>query len=514
MNNSQQPNREFLEHEHYKIRISDLGELLLSRIILFKASDAFSNELETVNFQLTDLFPDFQSNKNLSQYLENKVIKRSDKPSELAADFISALTGQSINAVTTQQSIVDYYNAHFTRRLEIMRDGDNTEFKECIENFTVCKDNKLFTYKVSIRPKTMAQILSNNIRFLLELPNKLWGIIKGKTTNSMPRIDYRKQLEFLIKYLDSRKEITGERNYSFNIKEVNFRYSMAIYSLPNGEFSMLTPGTTEISDKLLLPLFLEINGIIDISAIVLDNRPEILNDIGVIFSINKPPIKNIYNIIFQGLATNLRNKMTESEQVVYDDIYSKLKKAYIYGGRPNLEKSFAELCCWLIKKISFCLEDPSFIKKKAFKWLEAHKNDNKVEIENDFFHPEIHEKLKDEFGDRIIQKPDKFGGYVDFFFDSVIPIELKVRQKSHSLFNESFVIKNFKHGGQAAAYATVSRIAFVLILDLPFDKEKLTNLNNCYRIFEKRFKENEDFPTCIIALVFHCHHPRPSSAKM
>ncbi len=504
----------FLGRKHFRIRFSDFNELLLSRKIFSKASNPLSDKLESVSFQIADLFPKFKSNKELSEYLSNEKITFLSRPTELVVDLISALSSEKLNASKTEQNIKDYYNSFLERRFEIIRDGDTICFKKCIEKLQIIKTEDLFIYKIEFYPKTMARILAENIRSRLELQYKLLKKLEGKINTPPPRIDYKKQLDFLIEFLEKRQKLTGEQYFTIETNDWLFRHAIAYASLPQGILTFLTPGTTNISDKLILPLFLETNSIIDISSIIINSDPKQIDDIKLAYYINKPSLNNIYNIISQGLTPQKRSEMTESQQLIYNDIYTKLNKAYIFGGRPKTEKSFAEICSWLIKKISFCLEDPSFLKKKAIQWLKDHKNDKKIKMEDDFFHPIIFEKLNDEFSDRIIQKPDKFGGYMDFLFDNIIPIELKVRKKNTSVFDELFLEENFKAGGQAAAYAPISRIAIILILDLPHSDAGLTNLNQCYKILTKTFNNNATFPTCLVAFSFHCHHPKPSSAKL
>jgi hypothetical protein len=132
-------------------------------------------------------------------------------------------------------------------------------------------------------------------------------------------------------------------------------------------------------------------------------------------------------------------------------------------------------------------------------------------MEDDFFLPFIYERLRIKFGARIVKKPERFGGEIDILFDDMIPIELKVRKRKKAPLSNKDVDTTFKAASQAAAYASVSRLGIVLILDLPREKACITNIEQCCNVFMKNFSRANDLPTCIVTFIFHCHHPRPSS---
>jgi hypothetical protein len=95
-------------------------------------------------------------------------------------------------------------------------------------------------------------------------------------------------------------------------------------------------------------------------------------------------------------------------------------------------------------------------------------------------------------------------------FDS-IPIELKVRRGKALPLDETLIHEKFPPGSQAAAYASNTRLAFVLVLDLPENQPVSTNLSKSIAVINKDFGSTLGFPTSVITMIFHCHHPKPSS---
>ena len=63
----------------------------------------------------------------------------------------------------------------------------------------------------------------------------------------------------------------------------------------------------------------------------------------------------------------------------------------------------------------------------------------------------------------------------------------------------------------AAAYAALTRLGCVLVLDVPTGTPVVTNLSACIKVVRRDFAEAEH-PTVVVVFVFHCNSPRPSSA--
>ena len=134
-------------------------------------------------------------------------------------------------------------------------------------------------------------------------------------------------------------------------------------------------------------------------------------------------------------------------------------------------------------------------------------------MEDEFFLPRIYERLRQDFGSRVVKKPERFGGEIDILFDDKIPIELKVRRGRRHALDLSEVDDAFRPSGQAAAYASISRLGLVAILDLPDADASVINLDSCVTVVDKRFPEDNPYPTSIVILTFRCQHSIPSNAR-
>jgi hypothetical protein len=323
------------------------------------------------------------------------------------------------------------------------------------------------------------------------------------------RIDYGKQLDLLVEFLRDRQQVTGEKSFSFTTREMPFR--QAIWT--QGKAAMPSAGTCGPSEKILLPLFLEASGIIDISHVGLISSPKQPTDIELKYAINMPAQVSIFGASSQGLSPEDRRCLSEIELSIYARLHRKLQGHYVFAGRPSLEKSFGELTSWTLRKVAFCLEDPAFVNVRAKDWLTRHSGEKLIRMEDEFFLPLIQERLQEAFGDRVKKKPEMYGGKADLFFDD-IPIELKVR-RGHSKPLPEVVDSDYQPAGQASAYASKTRVGFVFVLDLPEGQAYTTNLDSCFRIFERDpgTGASSDLPTCVVVAVFHCHHAVPSRIR-
>lgn len=497
----------FLARRQFKLRFSDISEFFLSRAILLKSPNQKATAEMEVEFSLLDLFPKYDNLTALSDYLIGKTLTLSDRPTELVSDLVSLLSGISIDAAAREESAIAYFNAHLERRLHFLAHADSSDLKACIREFAVDTTAPLHRYRVRFIPRVLAAVSSENLTMFLNIAQVMLRKIAHKMDRADPRIDYRKQLKTLVGFLESRRDTTGETEFSFESRDFAFRHAV-LYT--DDRFTLPSPGTTGASERILLPLFLETNGDLDLTGLSLSSDPLEVHDVVVRYSIARPSITNAFEVMAQGLTPELRSTLNEHELRVYDRLYRYLSKRYVFGGKPVLEASFAELCCWLIRKVAYCLEEPSFLRDKAIAWLHQHRDDKYRKFEDDFFLPAIYERLREHFGSRLIKKPEQFRGEVDILFDTGIPIELKVVESKGNLA-ENAVSEKFPGEGQAAAYASISRLGLVLLLDVAEGKEKITNLEHCVSVTERAFDGDQNLPTCIVVLVFHCHHPKPSS---
>jgi hypothetical protein len=314
--------------------------------------------------------------------------------------------------------------------------------------------------------------------------------------------------------LDRRTSYTGERTFVITSDRLPFRWALMTWVAPGSSlFTMPTPGSSDVEDKILLPIFLEANGLLDILDIRLENDPTRYNEIVVRYAVGRPASRNVFAVWHQGMDPALRTTLNESELEVFNRVHTTLSENLVFGGKLRLERSFAEIAHWLLQKVSYCLEEPSFLKEPAQQWIEQNACRERVEMEDGFFLPFVYERLRTHFGSRVVKKPERFGGEIDIILDDIIPIELKVRRGRVSSLAEQEIDEKFRPGGQAAAYAAISRLGLVLVLDLPEGKPRTINLDSSVRVLARRFPDTADFPTCIVVFIFHCHHPRPSTAR-
>lgn len=113
----------------------------------------------------------------------------------------------------------------------------------------------------------------------------------------------------------------------------------------------------------------------------------------------------------------------------------------------------------------------------------------------------------------MVKKPERFGGEIDILFDDIIPIELKVRRGRKQPLDLSEVDDAFRPSGQAAAYALISRLGFVAILDIPDADVSGVNLESCVSVVDRRFPEDNPYPTSIVVVTFRCQHSVPSGVR-
>ena len=174
-----------------------------------------------------------------------------------------------------------------------------------------------------------------------------------------------------------------------------------------------------------------------------------------------------------------------------EKIFENLNEALIFTGKPKLKEDFVDLIIWFIKKMSYYLEEELFLRNGAVDYLEKHKGNKYTKIEDDFFLPFLFEKLSETFGSqRVTKKPEKFKGEIDILFGNLLPIELKVWRKEHKDL-ENTVDEKFPHIGQAATYASIDRVGFLVILDMSSSKSGIKNIENCWRILTKEFDINK-----------------------
>jgi hypothetical protein len=469
----------------------------------------------TVQLSLCDLFRRYAP-AELTAVLDGATFSLSPKMTEILADVLSTLFRADLEPSTTTHAALDYYQNHIASRLGWLKSGDKIDNRPpCIDDFTTRVTGKLTIFDVAVRPSTLRENIGKYILTELELNTKLLQKLYSadrRPADTGLRIDYRKQVELITTFLDDRQKLTGETEFSLLSNQLPFRWAIARIE---GETDVTMPaiGTSSAEDKILLPLFLEVNGFLDINDLDLESDPLKPDDVVVRYTVRRPATRNIFGASNAGLHPATRSLLNETELALYHRLHASVGEGLVFGGKPKLELSFGTLCAWLIRKASYCLEEPTFLAQPARHWLKQHADDKPLQMEDQFFLPAIYERMRSDFPSRVIKKPERFGGEIDILFDDTIPIELKVRRGLREPLDVADVDEKFRPGGQAAAYAAISRLGFVIVLDLPATETQVVSLENLATVIERRFPETAEYPTCIVVIVFRCYEPTPSSAR-
>jgi hypothetical protein len=505
----------FLGRQHHKLRFTELSETFFCRVILLKCPDPRATEPITVQLSLCDLFRRDKP-KELVAKLENVELSEAPKVMESGSDLISAIIGAPLKARATVKPGLAYYQDHIASRLGWLKSGDPGDNKlPSIEGVTPRTDGPLITYDIVVRPALLRERLGEYIPANLELVGNLLmrlDTAKHRPADPGPRIDYKKQVDLLVEYLNGRYAATGETAFAMLSNQMPFRWALQEFVDALG-VTLPQIGTSEVQDKILLPLYLEVNGFLDIVGLDLESDPLAHHDVVVRYSIRRPAAKNIFGANHAGLEPTVRAQLNETELALYHRLHDAVREGLVFGGKPKLESSFGSICSWLIRKASYCLEEPTFLARPAREWLARHASDNMTQMEDEFFLPSIYEKLRDHFGSRVVKKPERFGGEIDILFDDIIPVELKVRWKRKKPLDVADADESYKPGGQAAAYAAICRVGIVAVLDLPSADSQVVSLENCTTVIERRFPEDAAYPTEVVVIVFRCYDTKPSSSR-
>jgi hypothetical protein len=506
----------FLAREHNKLRFSELPESFFGRLILTKCPDLTSHELTHVELSIATLFRQYKP-VELEERLAGATFPTSHKVEEITADFLNAMIGVDLGLHSGTSEAADYYIDHIASRLKWLKAGEDSEGKlACIEDYVRRDSGNAAVFDITVRPALLVERLACHISIDLELGAKLIKKLaeaQHRPADPGPRIDYLKQVELLNQHLDARQKLTSEGEFSILSNQIPFRWIILHCPIGQDDITMAGIGTTTAVDKILLPFFLEINGGLDVIDVDLESDPLEPNDVAVRYLIRRPATRNIFGAVNQGLEPSVRALLNEIQLSLYARLHRLVRDGLVFGSRPKLEMSFGTCCSWFLRKAAYCLEEPTFLGTPAKVWLKQHENEKRLQMEDDFFLPAMYERLRSDFGSRVVKKPERFGGEIDILFDDIIPIELKVRRGRRSPLDATDVDEAFPPAGQAAAYAAISRLGFVIVLDLPDRDAQVTNLDSCATVIERRFPENSAYPTCIVLIVLRCYPTSPSVTR-
>jgi len=357
----------FLAREHNKLRFNELPESFFARVILAKCSDPTSKAITQVQLSLTDLFRKCKPGE-LESKLAGETLTTSHKITEITADFLNAMVGSDLGVHSTTTAAADYYNNHIASRLKWLKSGEEIDKKQpCIENFDKRVSGQSVVFDITIRPALLVERLGQQIKVDLELSAKLVRVFleaEHRPADPGPRIDYRKQVELLTDFLENRQNITAETEFTIFSNQMPFRWVIQHFPMGTG-VTMAGIGTTTAVDKILLPFFLEINGLLDIIDVDIESDPLEPNDVVVRYFVRRPAKRNIFGASNQGLEVSTRAALNETELSLYSRLHASVRDDLVFGGRPKLEMSFGTCCSWFVRKAAYSLEEPTFLNNPA-----------------------------------------------------------------------------------------------------------------------------------------------------
>ncbi len=495
-----------------KFRVHDLNEIIIVRKIICKSDIANSTELQSIQFDLADLY------ESLSlELLEKQIdltVSRIDSIDEMLNIALSKITKEEFAPPTEEINLIDYYNDLLYNRLLRLKEGRGySGFEEpgktkFIKDFTINKNNKLHRYKIDFIVEDMLKSYKEYTAEIFDLNMKLSDFGKN-FEGSAPSFD--KQAERFIIQAKKQMKILGQQN--INIAMDSWSRRMTTFLLEEDDI-ILHPLSMDNFSKSMLPILLEVIGLLDINDLCLVNRVNEIDNANVQYNISIPCVKNVFDAETEFIPINIRKNLSESQIVILERIFDEISNALIFLGKPKLKNSFTDLIIWLMKKITFCLEEETFLRDKAFEYIDDNKDTKYSQMEDQFFLPFIYERLCDGFNsNRILKKPEKSNGEIDLLFDNVIPIELKVwKGKEKNVISEESS-KYKKNISQAACYANIDRIGFLLILDVSNKGGEITNLEQCWHVETIESINNELYSTKVISCVFNCNYISPSRIK-
>ena len=493
-----------------KFQCHDILEILIARKILQKCDCGKLNQMQETDLSIIDFFSS-HSMELFEKLIKSKKFNICTTGNEHAAFLLSKITGSDIGSPEYEYDAIDYYNEIVEKGLRYLKTGDNSGLKACIKNFILIDGNNVKTFKITFVPQDIHESIKEWIKGQLAFREKLLDLHGAGMRGTPPTFEFQSN-----RFLERLKQLQNDLGReSVNLGLYDWGSRGILLKSENDDEIYDHPLNLTISDKSIVPLFMETQGFIDILDLSFVNSPLYPTEADIQFLVRYPCLTNLFSVDTQFLKSSVQKQLSESQIVILARIFEKLTTNIVFSGKPKLRNSFVDLIVWLMKKSTFCLEEASFLQDKALDFLETHANDRYTKTEDDFFLPFMLEKLTDEFGtDRVIKKPEKYNGEIDLLFDSSIPLELKVWKNRNSSKLEESVEAKFPQAGQAAAYAAINRLAFLLILDVSNPNKEITNLENCWETINLHFSNQKTLPTVVIAVIFHCNQPQPSKFKI
>ncbi|WOO38096.1 hypothetical protein R2R35_06230 [Anaerocolumna sp. AGMB13020] len=493
-------------------RVHDLNEIIIARKIINKCDISIRAELQSIQFDLSDLYE--SHGLELIEQQINIVVTKRDSLNEILNMTLSKLTNEKFTASSYEVELIDYYNDLIYRRLERLKDGRGYsgigDFgkTKMIESFKIDKTGKLYKFKVDVILNNMLKAYKEYTNEIYEINNKL--IEYGKNIQG-DAPSFEKQAERFIMQAKKQMSLLGQRCAKISMDGWSRRMTTF---LDEENDILLHPLSMNNFNKSMLPILLEVNGLLDINDLCLINRVDSIESANVQYNISIPCIKNIFDAENEFIDVNTRRSLSESQIVILERIYEELSNALIFIGKPNLKKSFVELIIWLMKKVTLCLEEETFLRNRAFEYINNEKETTYSQMEDLFFLPFIYERLCDSFNsERIQKKPEKSKGEIDLLFDNIIPLELKVWKDKEKKTIAEESAKYRKNISQTACYANINRLGFLVILDVSNKNGETTNLEKCWHVEMINAGDDELYNTKVVSCIFNCNYISPSQMR-
>lgn len=492
-----------------RYQITDINPIIFARKILILADKDNKENVQNIEIDLNDFYKFPYSFGILEKELSNIEFTVFDSLNEQLNNTVSVLTGETYYPPSENINGINYYNNFIRSNLEFLKSGygyaeDSLGLQKYLINYSIIKESGLQRFKVEFIVNDIINASKKFYKDYFEIQKRISDLAKSGIPGNAPSIE--KQGQLFLKQIRNMKDQLGINQINVGMDDWAMR--MAVNLLDNNKV-MLHPFSMDYTQKSLLPILLELSGMIDIHEISLKNKIYDHFEANVQYTISTPCVINIFEDDNGFIPINTKNTLLESQIVILENIYQDLQDAMIFFKKPKLKQSFIELSIWLIKKVVFCLEEETYIRNKVIKYMQENVDAKYSQIEDNFFLPFVYERLVESYTtNRVIKKPKKSNGEMDLLFDNVIPIELKVwkRKTKRTLDKDSRTYaKNLK---QAAAYANIDRLGILLILDISNLEGEVTNLENCWKVLG--IDINEVLDTKVVTFIFNCNYKSPS----
>lgn len=178
---------------------------------------------------------------------------------------------------------------------------------------------------------------------------------------------------------------------------------------------------------------------------------------------------------------------------------------------------FAPMCIRILEELVRVgvrnYQDRSYLRDPAQKYIKEHLGNERKRCETDFYQPFLCTELqRDEFlAGKIVAGAALSGGITDILTIYQIPIETKVIYSDGKGEESTLVAKGV---GQDAQYASLSRVAFLSVLDLK-PRNTIADLSNIQNDVEvKPVKQKEGEHNVMVVRVQHiCGYGAPSKIQ-